>query len=749
MDLFDLFAKLSLNSEDYEKGLEDAKKSADGFGSKLKTGLKTAAKVTAAAVGTAAAGVTSIVKQSVEAYADYEQLVGGVETLFGDAAGKVLANSETAFKRAGMSMNEYMETSIQSAAALINSLGGDQKKAAKLMDMSLTDMSDNVNKMGTSMEAVQNAYRGFSRGNFTMLDNLALGFAGSKEGMEELIKKAEEFSGVKYDISSYSDIVEAIHVVQTEMGITGTTAKEASQTISGSLAATKSAWQNLIIGISNENADFGALVDSFVESVSTAASNIIPRIEQGLQGVGKLIDKLVPIIVDAIPSLIGNVLPPLLDAAISLVEKLVEMLSGDLIKDLVKSIPKLVKATVKVIKSLAQSISKNIKPILNAVTEALVEIVRILGDPETISEIINIGAELLLALADGLVGAIPVLVEEVPAIITGFIDAISSNLPMILDVAVAIITTLVNGIVDNLPALMDATLEIIMKLVEALIDNVDELVAAAIKIIEALTNGLVKAIPILVKKAPEIIKKLVKALIDAAPDLWEAAKELINALVEGINKVWTVIIEQGAIIIDKIWEGIKSAFNSVVGWGKEVINKVVEGFDDAWETVKSIGMNIVNGIWQGIKSMASWLWDKVSGWVGGLVDDVKSFLGIASPSKVFAEIGKFSAEGIGVGFGKQFKSVSKDIQDKMSSLSDASVNLAANLSSDMDKSLFGDASIKATSEPLVNSMDAISKKLDKVIDNMGFDVVLNDGVIAGRVDKLLGQTMFRKARGNA
>ena len=749
MDLFDLFAKLSLNSEDYEKGLEDAKKSADGFGSKLKNGFKTVTKLTTAALGTATAGVTAIVKQSVDAYADYEQLVGGVETLFGDAAGQVLANSETAFKRAGMSMNEYMETSIQSAAALINSLGGDQAGAAKLMDMSLTDMSDNVNKMGTSMEAVQNAYRGFSRGNFTMLDNLALGFAGSKEGMEELIKKAEEFSGVKYDISSYSDIVEAIHVVQTEMGITGTTAKEASQTISGSLAATKSAWQNLVIGISNENADFGALVDSFVESVSTAAGNIVPRIEQGLKGVGQLVQKLVPIIVREIPSLIENIAPPLIDAALALVESVVELLSGDLINNLVKSVPKLLKAVIRVIKSLARSISKNIKPILSAVGNALVEIMRILGDPQTISELISIGAERLMALANGIVDGLPFLIEKVPEIIMGFVDAISSNLPMILEVAVTIMTTLVNGIVDNLPMFLDAALQIVLKLVEELTSNVDRLVDAAIAIINALANGLVKAIPILVQKVPEIIGKLVSALIEAAPDLWEAAKELVAALAEGIGRVLETIYEQGKIIVDEIWEGIKGAYRDIVAWGAQVIAKVVEGFDNAWDTVKSIGSNIVNGIWQGIKGMAGWLWNKVSGWVGDLVDGVKDFLGISSPSKVFAGIGKFTAEGLGVGFGKEFKRVSKDIQEKMSSLSDASVDLAANLTSDMDKSLSGGVEIEATSQPLASSMNAIAQKLDVVIDNMGFDVVLDDGIIAGRVDKLLGRVAMRKARGTA
>ena len=233
MNLFELSAKLSLDSSEYEQGINSAVQKSNTFGDVLKANLLSdTIRMGLTALWEALKRVSQafieIGKQAVEAYANYEQLAGGVETLFGDSAQKVLNDANQAFKTAGMSMNEYMETSIQSAASLISSLGGDQAKAAEMMNMSITDMADNVNKMGTTMEGVQNAYRGFSRGNFTMLDNLALGFSGTKEGMQELLDKAREISGFKYDISSYADIVEAIHVVQTEMGITGTTAREAA-----------------------------------------------------------------------------------------------------------------------------------------------------------------------------------------------------------------------------------------------------------------------------------------------------------------------------------------------------------------------------------------------------------------------------------------------------------------------------------------------------------------------------------------
>ena len=348
---------------------EDAGKNlASKIGGGLKTGLGTAAK--AAAVGIAAAGTAAVAlgNQALQSYADYEQLIGGVETLFGDSAGKVIQDASQAFKTAGMSANDYMETSIQSAAALINSLGGDQAKAADLMGMSITDMSDNVNKMGTSMEAVQNAYRGFSRGNFTMLDNLALGFAGTKEGMQELLDAAEQISGVKYDINSYSDIVQAIHEVQTQMGITGTTAREAMTTISGSVNATKAAWQNLLTGIADENADFEALVNNFIDSAMIAAENILPRVQTIMDGLGRLIteasQRILPIIIDMI---VQN-LPQIIASGVQIV---ISLITG-----IVQALPQLVAALPQIFSAILGAFREN----WPALRDAGVELLRMVGE---------------------------------------------------------------------------------------------------------------------------------------------------------------------------------------------------------------------------------------------------------------------------------------------------------------------------------------------------------------------------------
>ncbi len=259
-------------------------------------GLKTAFVSVTAAVTATSAAVGVFAKQALNAYGDYEQLTGGVETLFKDSADIVMNYANNAYKTVGLSANEYMETVTGFSASLLQSLGGDTEKAAHVADQAITDMADNANKMGTAMESIQYAYQGFAKQNYMMLDNLKLGYGGTKEEMQRLLADAEKLSGQKFDLSSYADIVEAIHVVQTEMGITGTTAKEAASTIQGSVAAAQSAWANLVTGIADENADLDALIDNFINSAATAADNIIPRITQILTGMGQAIQQMSPIL---------------------------------------------------------------------------------------------------------------------------------------------------------------------------------------------------------------------------------------------------------------------------------------------------------------------------------------------------------------------------------------------------------------------------------------------------------------------
>lgn len=412
--LFDLQAVIRLDSDQFENGVKKAEKSGSSLATSLKSGLATAAKVGAAAIGAAATAIGALTTAAVNNYAEYEQLVGGVETLFKNSADTVMGYAENAYKTAGMSANEYMSTVTSFSAALLRSVGGDTEKAAGLADTAITDMSDNANKMGVSLESLQNAYTGFSRGNFTMLDNLALGFSGTKEGMQELLDTAGELSGVKYDIGSYADIVEAIHVVQTEMGITGTTAKEAATTIQGSTASMKSAWANLVTGLADDSADFDTLMSNFVDSVVTVGENIIPRIQTTIQGVTQLVSaastKIVPLIVDT----------------------------------LMQNLPSLLTAGVDLVFALVNGMLDNIDTVIDCVLQLIDVIVDKLI--ENLPKLVEGGVRLIIALAGGLIKAIPQLVKNIPAIIAAIVKGLAAGTSQILEVGKNIVRGIWQGI---------------------------------------------------------------------------------------------------------------------------------------------------------------------------------------------------------------------------------------------------------------------------------------------------------------
>lgn len=370
MNLLELAIKIFVDNDEANKELDKTENKAMSMTKKLGGGIATAAKVGAAAVTAAATAVGAVTTQAVKAYGEYEQLAGGIETLYKASSHQMMSYANQAYKTAGLSVNEYMETAIQSSAAMISSLGGDTAKAAKLTDMAIIDMADNVNKMGTTMESVQNAYRGFSRGNFTMLDNLALGFAGTKEGMQQLLDKAKEISGIEYNIDSYADIVQAIHVVQDEMGITGTTAKEGAETIQGSIATMKAAWENLITGFANPDADLGHLITQLIESAEKAFENLMPAIEHALEGVADFIEHIAPLIAEKLPGLIEKILPSLLSAGTTLVVALVEALP-QFIPIIIEALPGIISQIWDAILQIVESQSPVLAGIFGSIGDAI------------------------------------------------------------------------------------------------------------------------------------------------------------------------------------------------------------------------------------------------------------------------------------------------------------------------------------------------------------------------------------------
>lgn len=627
MNLFELFVKIGV--DDQASG--NIAKIASGLGK----GLETAAKIGTAAVGAASSGIAALTMAAVNNYAEYEQLVGGVETLFKKSSGKVMKYAQNAYKTAGLSANEYMETVTSFSASLLQSLNGDTEEAAKYADMAVTDMADNANKMGTSMESIQNAYQGFAKQNYTMLDNLKLGYGGTKEEMERLLQDADGLSAsfnLQRDESgalvySYADIVDAIHIVQTEMGITGTTAEEAGRTISGSVESMKSAWANLITGLANGNADIEQLVNNLVttivgdgtESNLGVLGNIMPAVKTALNGASKLVSELLPAIMQEIPGIIDENLPILVEAAISIVQSLVDGISQNqemlfdtifgvvtyLVETFITMLPQIVQLGLDLIVSLANGIAENLPTLIPTIIDVVLQIVETLTSPEMLTNIINAGIQLIVGLAEGLVAAIPNIIEAIPTIITNLITAL----------------------LDNIPLLIDAGIQLLV----AIVSNTPEIV-----------SGIVKAIP-------EIITGLVNAIIEFVPKLAET----------GLN------------LIEGLWNGIKDAG----GWLKEKVSGFFSGIVDGVKDLlgihspstifSGIGTNIVSGVWEGIKAMGAWIKEKVSGFFGGIVDSVKGLLGIQSPSKVFASIGGFMAEGLGEGWDKEYDGIKKKIEDGM------------------------------------------------------------------------------------
>lgn len=598
---------LSGNIKDNETKLKESTKAVDQFtdaekgaGSEtLKLGDLIKANLTseviiagvkglANAMKSVASGLVNIGKEAIKNYADYEQLIGGVETLFKESADVVEGYANNAYKTAGLSANEYMETITSFSASLLQSLDGDTAKVAEVGNMAVTDMADNANKMGTSMSMIQSAYQGFAKQNYTMLDNLKLGYGGTKTEMERLLADATKISGVKYDISSLNDVYQAIHVIQGELGITGTTAKEASTTISGSLNSMKSAWQNLLTGIADDNADFEGLIGNFVESIMTFADNIVPRIEIVMDG-----------LVDLILGMADTLLPKVLDIAVNLVQNLVSGITNN-------------------IGTLMTTINQMINTILNA-----------------------------------LIGM----------------------LPQILQAGIQVIVSLITGIAQALPTLIPQIVEAVVLMVETLIDNLDLIIDAGIQLIIGLADGLIKALPILIDKIPVIIDKLINAIVDNLPKILEMGITLIVKLAEGLIKAIPQLVSKIPQIITSLLNGIKNYFGKMISIGGDLLGKVKEGITKGISGMLDVGKNLVHGLWNGINNAKQWVLDKIKGFGKSILNGIKSFFGIHSPSTLFRdEIGSNLALGIGEGFEDEMNNVSDMMEDAIPKDFDVGVN---------------------------------------------------------------------------
>lgn len=441
MNLFELFVKIGVDNREAIDGMNETGKEASKLGEKMKKGLGAASKIAMGAVAAGAGAVVALTKSAVQAYGEYEQLIGGVETLFKNSAGTVLEYANNAYKTAGLSANEYMETVTSFSASLLQSLSGDTEEAAKIADLAITDMSDNANKMGTDMSSIQWAYQGFAKQNYTMLDNLKLGYGGTKQEMERLIADANALNAAQgkytnYTIESYADVVQAIHDVQTEIGITGTTAKEAATTIQGSVNSMKSAWRNLVVGIADDSQDFDHLVDNFVNSAVTAGKNIVPRIKTSLKGIVKLIKgastEIVPLV----------------------------------IKEVVDNLPDLVSAGIDIVLALVDGILSNVDSVIDCIDRVVSVVIDKIVDNGP--ELIVGGVKLVVDIAVGIVKGIPKILEKAPKIVSALVTGLVNGVGYLLDAGARLLGWIWDGIKSGFSDLWEKAKEIGKKVVDGI-----------------------------------------------------------------------------------------------------------------------------------------------------------------------------------------------------------------------------------------------------------------------------------------
>ncbi len=648
------------SADDLEEELDDAGDAADdseGKFSKLGGTLKTVGVAMGACVAAAAAAAVSLGKAVIEAYGEYEQLVGGVDTLFQESSGKLQEYAANAYKTAGMSANDYMSTVTSFSASLIQSLGGDTEAAVKYADMAITDMADNANKMGTDIGLIQNAYQGFAKQNYTMLDNLKLGYGGTKTEMERLLADATAISGIEYDISSYADVVSAIHVIQESMGVAGATAAEAEHTIEGSLNSMKAAVANLVVGFGDADADIEQLCTNVVDAFQDVLTNITPIIENIISALPTALNALLETVVELLPTLLETVVDlfsQVLNTLLTLLPELIPVVIQavlTIVNTLIENLPLLVEAAIQIVMSLVQGIAQALPTLIPTAVQAVITIVQSLID--SLPMILDAALQLITGLADGLLAAIPVLIAALPEIILSIINFILDAIPQIIETGIQLLTSLVAALPEIITAIVEAIPQIISGIIEAVLSAIPQIIQAGIDLLISLIKALPQIITTIVSAIPDIISGIVNAVISNIPLIVQAGIDLLTSLIKNLP---TIIVE-------------------IVKAVPQIISGLVSALGKGVSQLAEVGGNLVKGLWQGIQSLASWLWNKVSGWISSIWDGICDFFGIHSPSDEMAWIGEMLVKGLSGSIDanggeavKAAEAMSADINDVMHGL---------------------------------------------------------------------------------
>lgn len=831
--VLDLLAKITIDTTEYDKGLDESKKKAGSFGESVKNGLSSAgskfggvlsgignavgtiAKAGTAGIAAGSAAVGALTKQSVDAYASYEQLVGGVETLFGHggkslkeyaestgqtlaeaqqdyerlcmAQGEVIRNADKAYETAGMSANEYLETVTSFSASLIQSLGGNTSIAAKAADRAIVDMSDNANKMGTSMESIQNAYNGFAKGNYTMLDNLKLGYGGTKKEMERLVTDAESlnssFKATRDENGnlkmSFADIVDAVHIVQDNLGITGTTSREAATTIEGSLNTVKGAWTNLVAGFADPSADIGIMMDNLIIAIvgdkkgEGLLNNLLPAVQRALEGIGKFVEKAAPIIGQYLPGMMNSLLPPLISAATSLVSGLVQGLPA-ILQILIEQLPTI---TQNIFNAFQQSLplfielGKNIlNSIYNGITEAYPQLKEpldsVIGAFQTAVETIKGVVETVAPYVQPILVTLGTVLKGAFDMVSNAITFVSDNLntfaPIVAGVVGAItglgiagiITTIVGAITSVATAIGGVISALSMiKSFSGLVSVITTLAGGPLVLIVAAIGAVAGAFIYLwntsedfrnfwiglwdkIKSVAESVGKAVSGafsfITTAVGDTVKKVGDKFASMKDGLSKKASDIKNDAAKkfgdlktavtdAADKAKTAVSNKFSQMKETVSNALTNLKQGAEEKWNSIKEKTASAIDSI----KQNASEKWNSIKETVGNAIDNIKS-----SASEKWDSIKET--------VGSAVDAIKEGASEKFQSLRDKAGELFKSIHGDADSEIGGAKNV--VTEAFQSMLNAVGFTWS--LPTLGTDAVTNayntaDNII-GSISGMLG-----------
>lgn len=696
-------------SDEVEPEAEKAGKSSGGHL------LASMGKAIVAGAAVVAGAASALVTKSVQEFSEYEQLVGGAQLMFGDAYDFVAERAASAYKNVQMSQNEYLNQVNGFAVGLKASLGGDAEAAAELADKIIVAQADIVAATGKDADSISNAFAGIMRGNFTMLDNLGLGIAGTKEGMAQVVKSVNEWNkangdATKYQMGNLADM-EAALVQYVEMqGLAGYATKEAMGTITGSLSATQAAWSNVLVAMADDNADFDGALDGLIESATAFVGQIIPRIGQALKALPKLVEGVAPIIINELPGLIAELLPQVVTVAISLINAVIAVLP-ELINTLV---PVAIDGLILLVNSLILSIPTLITTLVPAAVDGLLTVINAIIDA-------------LPMLVDSVLTA---LVESVPAIIQGAITlfmGIIQALPVVVDMLLTelphIIDVLIGFLIDNYPVLIQGTIQLFMALVDAIPVIIKSLIKALPPILTAIWNGL-------------------KGL---AGMLWnDILQPAIAKVGEWISSLGKKAIEAGKTFLNNVISFFKELPGNIYTWLLNTISKVVTWGKELGGKLLGIGENAVKGLWNGISNVVGWITEKIKGFGNTILGAIKGVLGIHSPSTEFAWIGEQIDLGLAGGITKNADAVA-DAIDGIATMATGTLTSDVAVMGSYNNAIPAGTAQGAGLGQLINAVNTIAARLDKM------QVVLDTGLLVGgiteQMDGALGSLQVQVQRG--